>query len=111
MAAGRYAEAEREFTQAIWTPVEGWGRTTVELASARAAQGRSEDAIASLRSAYATRLDAMGRYVPISELDYRMARLFVAAGVPDSARVYAGYVRTAWRDADPELKRLLQDLP
>lgn len=111
MKAGRYDEAEREFTQAVWARVEGWSRTTVELAAAQRALGRPRDAIATLRTAYATRLDAMGRYVPISELDYRMAQAFVQAGEPDSARTYAAYTRSAWRDADPEVKRLLAGLP
>jgi DNA-binding SARP family transcriptional activator/tetratricopeptide (TPR) repeat protein len=111
MRGERYAEAEREFTQAVWTPVEGWSRTTVELARAQAAQGRPRDAIATLRAAYATRLDAMARYVPISELDYRMAGTFAQAGQADSARVYAAYVRNAWRDADPEVRLMLAGLP
>ena len=51
----------------------------------------------------------MGRYVPISELDYRMAQAFVQAGERDSARTYAAYVRTAWRDATP--RSLLERLP
>jgi hypothetical protein len=111
MHGHRYAEAEREFRQAIWVAAEGWGRVVVELANAQLAQGHSRDAIASLRTAYATRMDAMGRYVPISELDYRMAKAFALAGEADSARVYAAFVRRAWRDADPEFKRLLADLP
>jgi DNA-binding SARP family transcriptional activator/tetratricopeptide (TPR) repeat protein len=111
MRLGRYAEAEREFTQAVWTPIEGWARTTVELARAQAAQGRPRDAIATLRSAYATRLDAMARYVPISELDYWMAGTFAQMGQADSARVYAGYVQSAWRGADPEVRLRLAGLP
>jgi DNA-binding SARP family transcriptional activator/TolB-like protein len=111
MQGARYAEAERELTQAVWTQSEGWGRTIVELAKARAALGRPRDAIETLRSGYATRLDAMGRYVPVSELDYWMARTFAQAGAQDSARVYAAYVRRAWRDADPEIRRLLAQLP
>jgi DNA-binding SARP family transcriptional activator/tetratricopeptide (TPR) repeat protein len=107
----RYAEAEREFAQAVWTKAEGWTPITVALANAQAAQGRPRDAIATLRTAYATRLDAMGRYVPITQLDYHMARTFAQAGDADSARVYAGYVRTAWRDADPEIRRQLAQLP
>jgi tetratricopeptide (TPR) repeat protein len=109
--AHRYADAEREFKQATWTLTEGWSRTPVELANAQAALGRPRDAIASLRTAYATRLDAMGRYAPISELDYHMSRLFAQAGEGDSARVYAGYARRAWSDADPEVRRLLATLP
>ena len=107
MRGRRYAEAEAEFSQAIWTNVEGWGRPVVELARARLALGRPKDAISSLRTAYATRLDAMGRYVPISELDYWMSRAFADAGQPDSARVYAGYVERAWRNADPEVRQRL----
>ena len=64
-------------------------------------------AIASLRTGYATRLDAMGRYVPISELDYWMSLAFAEAGQADSARVYAGYVEQAWRNADPEVRQRL----
>ena len=111
MQGERYAEAERELTQAVWTQSEGWGRTTVELAKAQAALGRPRDAIETLRSGYATRLNAMGRYVPVSEFDYWMARTFAQAGAQDSARVYAAYVRRAWRDADPEIRRLLAQLP
>ena len=36
--------------------------------------------------------------------------MFAQAGEPDSARVYAGYVREAWKDADPEIRRLLDNL-
>jgi DNA-binding SARP family transcriptional activator/TolB-like protein len=111
MQAGRFAEAERELSQARWAPVEGWTRTTVALARAQAALGRPRDAIATLRTGYATRLDAMGRYVPISELDYWMAQTFAQAGAVDSARTYAAFVRSAWRDADPEVRRRLGGLP
>lgn len=107
----RYAEAEREFKQAAWSSAESWSRTTVELANAQSALGRPRDAMATLRTAYATRLDAMGRYVPISELDYNMSKFFAQAGEGDSARVYAGYARRAWRDADPEVRRLVASLP
>ncbi len=53
----------------------------------------------------------MGRYVPLSEIDWWLARTFAAAGQGDSARVYAGYVRSAWRDADPAVKARLDSLP
>ena len=107
MRAGRYDEAEREFRQAVWTEVEGWSRTAVELAKARIATGRPGDAITSLRTAYATRLDAMGRYVPISELDFWMARAFAEAGATDSARVYRERHERAWQNAEPETRRHL----
>jgi tetratricopeptide (TPR) repeat protein len=104
---GRYAEAEAEFSKAIWINVEGWGRPVVELAKAQMLAGRHREAIASLRTGYATRLDAMGRYVPISELDYWMSLVFSQAGQADSARVYAGYVERAWHNADPEVRQRL----
>ncbi|HZI29525.1 MAG TPA: BTAD domain-containing putative transcriptional regulator [Gemmatimonadaceae bacterium] len=104
---GRYAEAEREFTQAVWTRVEGWSRTAVALARAQMALGRPRDAITALRSGYATRLDAMGRYVPISELDYWMAQAFSQAGEADSARRYAGYSEQALKNAEPATKARL----
>jgi len=107
MRTGRYAEAEREFAQAVWTPVEGWSRTSVELAKARMASGRPRDAVAALRTAYATRLDAMGRYVPISELDFWMARAFSEAGEADSARLYTAFFDRAWTNADPDVRRQL----
>ena len=111
MRAGRYDEAEREFTQATWSRIEGWSRTTVELARARMGAGRPREAVAALRHAYATRLDAMGRYVPISELDYWMSHAFAAAGEADSARVYAGYFEQAWRDAEPQFRKQLGSPP
>ena len=111
MKAGRYAEAEKEFKAGIWQPAEGWGRTIVELAHAQAALGRPLDGVTTLRTAYATRLNAMGRYVPISELDYHMALLFAQAARSDSAQKYAAYARTAWREADPEIKKQLGRLP
>ena len=107
MRGSRYAEAEAEFSKAIWINVEGWGRPVVELARAQMLAGRHREAIASLRTAYGTRLDAMGRYVPISELDYWMSLAFTQAGQADSARVYAGYVERAWHNADPEVRQRL----
>jgi tetratricopeptide (TPR) repeat protein len=109
-AARRYAEAVREFRRAPHIVADWWPRTTVELAKAQLALGRAREAITTLQTAYATPLDAMGRYVPRSELDYYMALAFKAAGLPDSAAVYAAHVRRAWKDADPEVKRLLASL-
>jgi DNA-binding SARP family transcriptional activator/tetratricopeptide (TPR) repeat protein len=111
LQAGRYDEAERELKQAVFVRVEPWTRTIVALAQAQSALGRPRDAIATLRIGYATRLDAMSRYVPISVLDFWAAKLFAQAGQADSARVYAGYVRSAWRNADPEIKQQLAQLP
>jgi len=104
--AGRPAEAEREFKAALWG-YGGWTATDVHLAQVQLVQGHAADAVATLRHAYAAPLDAMGRYVPRSELDLWMGRSFRAAGRADSAAVYEGYVRRAWRNADPEVQRQL----
>jgi tetratricopeptide (TPR) repeat protein len=110
-AAGRHAEAAHEFRRAPRFVAAWWPRTTVELAKAQLALGRPREAITTLQVAYATPLDAMGRYVPRSELDYYMALAFQAAGMRDSAAVYAAHIRRLWRDADPEVTRLLASLP
>jgi DNA-binding SARP family transcriptional activator/tetratricopeptide (TPR) repeat protein len=110
MHGKRYDEAEREFRAARWG-YAGWTRTVAELAQAQLAQGRARDAITTLRHAYASAPDAMGRYMPRSEIDLRMSNAFRAAGMLDSARVYGEYVTRAWAHADPEVKRLVVKLP
>jgi DNA-binding SARP family transcriptional activator/TolB-like protein len=109
MRGKRYAEAEREFSAARWG-YAGWTRTLAELAQSQLQQGRARDAIATLRHAYASAPDAMGRYLPRSEVDLRMSKAFRAAGMTDSARVYGAYVKRAWAHADPEVKRQLAGL-
>jgi DNA-binding SARP family transcriptional activator/Flp pilus assembly protein TadD/TolB-like protein len=107
LRAGRLDEAEREFSQAVWTRVEGWSRTTVEQARVLMALGRHAEAVTALRAAYATRLDAMGRYVPISELDFWMSVAFRGAAEADSARWYGEQHARAWRDAEPGARQQL----
>jgi hypothetical protein len=63
-----------------------------------------------LRDAYESSPDAMGRYLPRSEIDLLMAEAFGRAGMRDSSALYAGYVRSAWKDADSEVKSLLDVL-
>ncbi len=110
MTGGRWPQAESEFGKARWGR-SGWTRTLVELARAQLAQGHATVALATLRDAYTAQLAAMGRYVTRSELDFEMARTFAAAGAPDSARVYAAYATSAWRNADPRVRRQLAELP
>jgi DNA-binding SARP family transcriptional activator/tetratricopeptide (TPR) repeat protein len=110
LAQGRFKDAERELVAAEWA-ANAWTRTNVELARARLALGRPDSAIAALRDAYMAPVDAMARYVPRTELDWWMSRAFAAAHQPDSAAVYAAYVREAWRTADPTLRARLDSLP
>lgn len=109
-AERKFPEAEREFKAAEWSAC-GWTRTNVELARAQLAQGHVAAAVATLRDADLAPLDAMGRYVPQSELDWWMARAFAQGGQRDSAAKYAGYVRSAWAHADPVLRVKLDSLP
>jgi hypothetical protein len=107
---GQLGEAEQELSAARWGR-SGWTRTLIELAHVQLAQGHARDALTTLRDAYTTPLTAMGRYVPRSELDFEMARAFAATGAMDSARTYAGYAAVAWRNADPQVRRRLAELP
>jgi len=110
MAGRRYAEAVREFEKARWGAA-GWTATDAMLAQAYLALGRNDGALTALRAAYEGPLDAMGRYVPRTDIDFLMALGFDRAGQKDSAAVYAAYVRRAWTGADPELRRRLAALP
>jgi predicted Zn-dependent protease len=106
---GRLREAIREFDAARWGSA-GWTVTVAHMARAHIALGEPEAAIALLRDAYESSPDAMGRYLPRSEIDLLMAEAFGRAGMRDSSALYAGYVRSAWKDADPEVKSLLDVL-
>ena len=108
--AGRYAEAKVHFTAAL-SVVPGWTRTNIELARVDLALGQPDSAIAVLRHALHESPDAMGRYAPRSEIDYQLAVAFAKRGMPDSARVYAAFVRSAWAHADPEIRKRLMALP
>jgi tetratricopeptide (TPR) repeat protein len=103
---GRWSDAERAFESARWG-LGGWTRTNVELARTRLAQGRARDAVTTLHDARFGTLDGMGRYAPRSELNAALAEAFLAAQLPDSARVYLARVRGAWEKADlPQRRRL-----
>jgi tetratricopeptide (TPR) repeat protein/TolB-like protein len=109
-AEGRYVDAERELRQAEWA-AGGWTRTNIELARAQLAQRHADAAISTLRDAYTAPVDAMGRYVTRSELDWWLSRAFAAASQRDSALKYAAFVREAWTNADPPVRALLDSLP
>ena len=89
------ALAERELLSARWG-VAGWTETLLIVGELRLAHGDASGAIAILRDAYKGPLDAMGRYVPRSELDSWMARAFARAGQTDSARVYGSRARLGY---------------
>jgi len=109
MQQGRWFDAEAELQQARWGVAESWTRSSVALAKTELALKQPRAALVALRDAYATPLDGMGRYQLRSEIDLLMAQAFREAGEADSARLYEGYVRRAWHNADPEVRRLLAE--
>jgi hypothetical protein len=109
-AEGKPADAERMLRAGEWV-AGGFTRTNVELARVQLAAHEPDAAIATLRDAYTAPVDAMGRYVTRSELDWWMSRAFAAANQRDSARVYAGFVRAAWKNAEPMVRAKLDSLP
>jgi predicted Zn-dependent protease len=110
MQEGRWADAESELQRARWSVSDTWTRTNALLAQVRMQLGRPLDAIATLRDAYASSPDAMGRYEPRTGIDRLMAMAFRQAGQPDSAAVYEALVARAWRNADPEPRTPVRSL-
>ncbi|HSC59392.1 MAG TPA: BTAD domain-containing putative transcriptional regulator, partial [Gemmatimonadales bacterium] len=106
---GRWQAAVDALQHARWG-VAGWTEVNALLGEAYLKLGNADSAIAVFRAGYAAPLDAMGRYEPRSELDYGMARGFLAAGRRDSAEAYIGRLQEAWSDADPEVRARLQAL-
>jgi tetratricopeptide (TPR) repeat protein len=106
----QYSDAARELRRAEWSS-GGWTRTNVELGRALIDGGHADAAVSALRDAYLAPVDAMGRYVPRSELDWWMSRAFAASGQRDSAVVYAKYVRDEWKQADAFVRVRLDSLP
>lgn len=107
--AGRWPEAVADFQGSRWG-ISGWNEVNVWLARAYLAEHHADSAVTVLRQAYAAPLDAMGRYQPRSEIDYELARAFLAAGRQDSAAAYVTRLKDAWSDADPGPKERLAEL-
>lgn len=110
LSRGDTSTAERDLSAARWG-VSGWVTTVMQLGEIHLAQGDAAGAVALFRQAREGPLNAMGRYVPHTEMDFWLARAFARAGERDSARVYANWVRKAWDHADPEVKARLAQLP
>jgi DNA-binding SARP family transcriptional activator/tetratricopeptide (TPR) repeat protein/TolB-like protein len=109
MRSGRWQVAVDDLQAARWG-VAGWTEVNVLLGDAYLKLGDPDSAIAVFRAAYGAPLDAMGRYVPRSELDYGMARAFIAAGRRDSASAYVQRLEEAWQHADPDVRSRLAAL-
>jgi hypothetical protein len=106
---GRFADAVSELSQARFG-IAGWTRTNALLADAYLGEHDAVSAIRVLRQAYEAPPDAMGRYLPRSELDARLARSFAAAGLLDSAKIYARYAANAWTNPDAEVRSMRDEM-
>jgi DNA-binding SARP family transcriptional activator len=103
-ARGKWAEAEAEFRQAIYSPSQGYTRTNLELGRVLLELNRPRDAIGVVTPALRGVLDASNLYVTHTELHELLAQAYEAAGRPDSATVHYRWVANAWRNADPLLR-------
>ncbi len=110
LSRGDTTTAERDLSAARWG-VSGWVTTVMQLGEIHLAQGDAAGAVALFRQAREGPLNAMGRYVPHTEMDFWLALAFGREGQRDSARVYAAWVRAAWKHADPEVRARLARLP
>jgi len=102
-AAGRDADAAREFQAAIHSPTMGFTRVNYELARSLIRLGRSSEAIAPLQAALRGDIDAGALYVTHTELHETLAQAFDRARMTDSAAVHYRAVVRAWVRADREL--------
>jgi tetratricopeptide (TPR) repeat protein len=101
-AAGRHADAVREFQAAIHSPTMGFTRVNYELARCLLKLGRSREAIAALQSALRGDIEAGALYVTHTELHEVLAQAFESAQMTDSAAVHYRAVSKAWQRADRE---------
>ena len=101
-AAGRDADAAREFQSAIHSPTMGFTRVNYELARCLIRLDRPKDAIAALQPALRGDIDAGALYVTRTELHETLAQAFDRARMTDSAAVHYRAVTKAWARADRE---------
>jgi DNA-binding SARP family transcriptional activator len=108
--AGRTEEAAEAFREALFSPVEGYVRTSLELADALDRLGRPAEALAVVRPALRGPVGASGLYATRTEFHALAGRSFEALGQPDSAAVYYRRALAAWEHADPVLHDRVADL-
>lgn len=103
-ARGRDDEALDALRSSVWSWSGGFTRIQFEMARILLRQGRPADAIPVIRSGLRSGLDAGGLYLSRTELHELMAKAFVEANQPDSARPHFQMVVDAWTQADPVLQ-------
>ena len=103
-ARGNNVAAEREFRDAMVSPIDGYNGVNLELGKVLIAEGRPRDAIAVLQAPLHGSLEASNYYLTQTDLEAMLGQAFDRAGEPDSAVSHYRRVLAAWRNADPEFR-------
>lgn len=101
---GRHAEAVDAFRRAVYSPSDGFTRTSLMLARSLLRLGRGPEALDPLRAAIHGGVDGSNTYVSRTELHEALAQAFEMAGQADSARAHYAMVERSWRRADPQFR-------
>ncbi|MEO8636937.1 MAG: BTAD domain-containing putative transcriptional regulator [Gemmatimonadales bacterium] len=101
-ARGRTDDAIGAFRSATVSRNMGYIRIPYELGGALLAAGRAKEAIPVLQAGMRCAFEGVSLYLTHTEMDYRLAQAFEAAGERDSAAVHYQRVAKAWAHADPE---------
>jgi len=109
-ARGQHEQAAAEFRQAIWSPVQGYPRTNLELARELLRTGQPNGAVAALEPLLRGPLDGMGSYATQTEAHVLLAEALDRAGDRAGAIAHAKWVDSAWADAEPPVRARLASL-
>ncbi len=99
---GRPEAAIRAFRSSIYSRSTGYTRTNLALAELYLEAREPDSAMALLMPMLRGSITASGTYATQTEARELLARSYLLAGRPDSARVEFLRVASAWRDGDPE---------
>jgi tetratricopeptide (TPR) repeat protein len=97
---GRTEEAITAYRSATVSRNLGYIRIPYELGGALMAAGRPREAVAVLQAGLRCSFEGVSLYLTHTEMEYRLAQAFEAAGQRDSAAVHYQHVAESWKDAD-----------
>ena len=103
-ARGDWEGARNAFAASVWSPTENLAAARLGRAALRS--GRPREAIQVLQAYLRGPLDAANQYVPRWEVHQLLAEAYAAAGISDSARVHAQWVRRALARAEPTYRAI-----
>ena len=103
-ARGDWEGARSAFAASVWSPTENLAAARLGRAALRS--GRPREAIQVLQAFLRGPLDAANQYVPRWEVHQLLGEAYAAAGISDSARVHAQWVRRALARAEPTYRAI-----